>query len=158
MSRQPTVLVLNGPNLNMLGVREPEVYGRDGLDDIAKACAGRAKSLGLTVDFRQSNHEGELITWLQQARGKVQGIVINPAGLSHTSVALMDAVLSTELPVIEVHLSNIFGREAFRHHSFISAVAKGVICGLGAQGYLLALEAMAGLVNSKKTSSKKVRS
>ena len=158
MSRKPTVLVLNGPNLNMLGVREPEVYGRDSLDDIAKACAGRAKSLGLTVDFRQSNHEGELITWLQQARGKVQGIVINPAGLSHTSVALMDAVLSTELPVIEVHLSNIFGREAFRHHSFISAVAKGVICGLGAQGYLLALEAMAGLVNSKKTSSKKVRS
>lgn len=158
LSKQPIVLVLNGPNLNMLGAREPEVYGRDTLDDIAKACAGRAKELGLTVDFRQSNHEGELITWLQQARARAAGIVINPAGLSHTSVALMDAVQVTELPVIEVHLSNIFRREAFRHHSFISAAAKGVICGLGAQGYLLALEAMAGLVKSKKSSSKKARS
>ena len=155
MSRQPTILVLNGPNLNMLGARELEVYGHDTLDDIAKACAGRAKELGLTVDFRQSNHEGELITWLQQARGRAAAIVINPAGLSHTSVALMDALLVTELPVIEVHLSNIFRREAYRHHSYVSEVAKGVICGLGAQGYLLALEAVAKLLKARKANSKK---
>jgi 3-dehydroquinate dehydratase-2 len=115
LSKQPIVLVLNGPNLNMLGTREPEVYGRDTLDDIAKACAGRGKELGLTVDFRQSNHEGELITWLQQARATgssgTVGIVINPAGLSHTSVALMDAVQLTDLPVIEVHLQHLPPRD-----------------------------------------------
>ncbi len=158
LSKQPTILVLNGPNLNMLGVREPELYGRDTLDDIAKACAARGKALGLAVDFRQSNHEGELITWLQQARKGAAGIVINPAGLSHTSVALMDALLLTDLPAIEVHLSNIFRREAYRHHSFISAAAKGVICGLGAQGYLLALDAMAGILSTQKSGSKKARS
>lgn len=155
LPKQPSVLVLNGPNLNMLGVREPELYGSDTLDDIARACAAAGKDLGLVVDFRQSNHEGELITWLQQSRGKAAGIVINPAGLSHTSVALMDALLVTELPVIEVHLSNIFRREAYRHHSYVSTAAKGVICGLGAQGYLLALEAMTKLVKAAKSKSKK---
>jgi 3-dehydroquinate dehydratase-2 len=156
LAKAADVLVLNGPNLNMLGQREPEIYGRETLDDIARAVAGRAKEFGLSVDFRQSNHEGELVTWLQQARGQFKGIVINPAGLSHTSVALLDALIVTELPVIEVHLSNIFRREAFRHHSYVSTAAKGVICGLGAQGYLLAIEALAEILKPAK--SKKGRS
>ncbi len=138
--------MLNGPNLNLLGKREPKVYGRATLDDIARATAARAKGRGLTIDFRQSNHEGELVTWVQQAKGRAKGIVINPGGLSHTSVALLDALTFAELPVIEVHLSNIFRREPFRHHSYVSGVATGVICGLGAQGYELAIEAMAGIL------------
>ena len=144
-SRFKDVLVLNGPNLNLLGRREPEIYGRDTLDDIARATAARAKEFDLSIDFRQSNHEGELVTWVQEARGTVKGIVINPGGFSHTSVALLDALSFTELPVIEVHLSNIHRRERFRHHSYVSAAATGVICGLGAQGYLLAVEALAGM-------------
>jgi 3-dehydroquinate dehydratase-2 len=146
----PSVFVLNGPNLNMLGQRQPEVYGHESLDDIAAACNAKAKALGLAVDFRQSNIEGEMVTWLQQARGRHAGIIINPAAYGHTSVALLDALLVTDLPVIEVHLSNIFRREPFRHHTYVSQAATGVICGLGTQGYLLALEAMAGLINSKK--------
>jgi 3-dehydroquinate dehydratase-2 len=142
------LLVLNGPNLNLLGKREPEIYGRDSLDDIAAATKARAKALGLEVDFRQSNHEGELVTWIQAARDTVRGIIINPGGLSHSSVALLDALIFTELPVIEVHLSNIFRRESFRHHSFVSSAAQGVICGLGAQGYLLAVEAMARILGA----------
>lgn len=134
----------------MLGQRQPEVYGHESLDDIARTCAAKAKALGLTVDFRQSNIEGEMVTWLQQARGRHAGIIINPAAYGHTSIALLDALLVTELPVIEVHLSNIFRREPFRHHTYVSQAAKGVICGLGAQGYALALEAMATLVKSKK--------
>ncbi|HVO01629.1 MAG TPA: type II 3-dehydroquinate dehydratase [Candidatus Cybelea sp.] len=141
------VLVLNGPNLNLLGRREPEIYGRESLDDIARLTRARAEEFGLIIDFRQTNHEGELITWVQQARESARAIVINPAGLGHTSVALLDALIFTELPVIEVHLSNIFRREPFRHHSYVSAAAKGVICGLGAQGYLLAIEAVAALLN-----------
>jgi 3-dehydroquinate dehydratase-2 len=150
LAKQPTVLVLNGPNLNMLGVRQPDVYGRESLGDVEAACTAKAKALGIGIDFRQSNIEGELVTWLQQARGRHAGIVINPAGYGHTSIALLDALLVTELPVIEVHLSNIHRREPFRHHTYTSQAATGVICGLGSQGYLLALEAMANLIKTKK--------
>lgn len=148
------ILVLNGPNLNLLGRREPEIYGRDSLDDIAKAVQVRAKDFGLSVDFRQSNHEGELVTWVQDARDANRGIIINPGGYSHTSVALLDALTFAELPVIEVHLSNIFRRERFRHHSYVSTIAKGVICGLGPQGYLLAVDAMANLLKKPAAKSK----
>ena len=150
MARTAVILVLNGPNLNLLGSRQPEVYGRDSLADIEKSCRRRAGELGVGLEFRQSNHEGELIDWIQQARGKMAGIVINPAGYSHSSVALLDALVASELPVIEVHLSNIFKREAFRHHSFVSEAARGVICGLGPRGYLLALDALADIIAAKK--------
>lgn len=150
MAKAKSILILNGPNLNMLGVRQPEVYGRDTLAHIGKACAARGKALGLAIDFRQSNLEGELVTWIQQARGKQSGIVINPAAYGHTSIALLDALTLAELPVIEVHLSNIHRREPFRHQTYVSQIATGVICGLGAQGYLLALEAMANLIHPKK--------
>jgi 3-dehydroquinate dehydratase-2 len=151
------LLVLNGPNLNLLGRREPEIYGRDSLADIAIAVRAHAKELGLAVDFRQSNHEGELVTWVQDARDTVKGIIINPGGYSHTSVALLDALIFTELPVIEVHLSNIFRRESFRHHSYVSTIAKGVICGLGPQGYLLAVDGMAKILKQPAAKSKKRR-
>ncbi len=137
------IYVLNGPNLNMLGVREPAVYGKDSLDDVRRRTQARAEKLGLAIDFRQSNHEGELITWIQDARGKAAGIIINAGGYTHTSVAILDALQAAELPAIEVHLSNIFRRDAFRHHSYISLGVKGVICGLGARGYELAIEAIA---------------
>lgn len=146
MAIDASVLVLNGPNLNMLGVREPHIYGSVTLDELEAACQERAEQLGISVDFRQSNHEGELVSWIQQARQEHDGIVINAAGYSHTSVAIVDALVLAELPVVEVHLSNIFKREAFRHHSYVSAVAHGVICGLGPTGYLLALEAMAQIL------------
>lgn len=141
-----SVLVLNGPNLNMLGVREPTIYGSTTLDELESACHERAEALGLIVDFRQSNHEGELVSWIQQARGEHDAIIINAAAYTHTSVAILDALSLAELPVIEVHLSNIYKREAFRHHSYISPVATGVICGLGPHGYLLALDAVAQIV------------
>ncbi len=147
-SDEPTVLIINGPNLNMLGVREPSLYGPDTLGDIESACAERAEALGLSVDFRQSNLEGEMVSWIQEARGGHDGIIINAGGYSHTSVALVDALRMAELPVLEVHLSNIYQREPYRHHSYISEVATGVICGLGGQGYLLALDAMAGLIGA----------
>ena len=137
------IYVLNGPNLNMLGVREPAVYGKDSLDDVRRRTQARADKMGLAIDFRQSNHEGELITWIQDARGKAAGIIINAGGYTHTSVAILDALQAAELPAIEVHLSNIFRRDAFRHHSYISLGVKGVICGLGARGYELAIEAIA---------------
>lgn len=149
LAKSPKILILNGPNLNMLGVREPSLYGRDTLSDISKMCARQAKELGLTIDFRQSNLEGELVTWIQQARGKAGGIVINPGGYGHTSIALLDALNIAELPVIEVHLSNIHRREPFRHHTYTSQAATGIICGLGAKGYVLALDAMAGLIRKK---------
>jgi 3-dehydroquinate dehydratase-2 len=137
----PTILVLNGPNLNMLGMREPQIYGRETLGDIEEACREHGHKLGLSIDFRQSNLEGELVTWIQEARGTADAILINAGAYTHTSVALLDALKLTELPVIEVHLSNIFLREAFRHHSYISLAAKGVICGFGGHGYLIALDA-----------------
>jgi 3-dehydroquinate dehydratase-2 len=137
------VLVLNGPNLNMLGTREPGVYGAQTLADIERLCLAEAKALGLNCDFRQSNHEGELVTWIQEAVATADAIVINPAAYSHTSVAIHDALRAVGLPTIEVHLSNIHQREPFRHHSYVSSVAMGVICGLGPAGYKLALHALA---------------
>jgi len=141
-----TVFVLNGPNLNLLGTREPAIYGTETLLDIETSCRERAKGLGLTLDFRQSNHEGQLIDWVQEARGKANGIIINAGGYSHTSIALLDALTASELPIIEVHLSNIHRRDAFRNHSYISLAAKGVIVGLGGFGYELALEAITRLI------------
>lgn len=143
------ILVINGPNLNMLGTRQPEVYGTTTLEDIKASCLAAGKENGVSVDFRQSNHEGEIIDWIQGSKGKFQGLIINAGAFSHTSVALLDALLACELPVIEVHLSNIYRREAFRQHSYVSQVATGVICGLGQQGYVLALEALAKILNRK---------
>jgi 3-dehydroquinate dehydratase-2 len=137
------ILVLNGPNLNLLGTREPGTYGSQTLADIEALCRSEGKALGLVIDFRQSNHEGELVTWIQEARDGADAIVINPAAYSHTSVAIHDALRAVGLPVVEVHLTNIHTREPFRHHSYVSSVAKGVICGLGAAGYRLALIALA---------------
>ncbi len=137
------VLVLNGPNLNMLGTREPETYGSQTLGDIEMMCVQAGERLGLAIEARQSNHEGELVTWIQQALGSFEAIVINPGAYSHTSVAIHDALRAVALPVVEVHLSNIYTREPFRHHSYVSPVATGVICGFGATGYKLALSALA---------------
>jgi 3-dehydroquinate dehydratase-2 len=145
------VYVLNGPNLNLLGTREPEIYGRQTLRDIEKAVAARAKAHGLKIVFRQSNHEGVLVDWIQEARTKGSGIIINPAAYSHTSIALYDAFKAVDKPVIAVHLSNPHQREILRHQDYVSLVAKGVICGLGATGYLLAVEAMAGLLGAGKS-------
>lgn len=137
------VLVLNGPNLNMLGTREPATYGLQTLADVEALCVTEGKALGFEVEARQSNSEGELVTWIQQALGAFDALIINAGGYSHTSVAIHDALRAVGLPVIEVHLSNIYARESFRHHSYISPVATGVICGLGAGGYRLALRALA---------------
>ncbi len=141
-----TILVLNGPNLNLLGKREPDIYGHASLDDIRVATEKRAKTLGLTVDFRQSNEEGEMVSAIQSARSDAGGIIINAAAYTHTSVAILDALLACDVPVIELHLSNIYKREEFRHHSFVSRAATGIICGFGAHGYELAVEAMAHLI------------
>ena len=145
----PIVFILNGPNLNLLGVREPSIYGRDTLGDIEERCTARAAALGLEIDFRQTNHEGQLVDWIQEARESADGIILNAGALTHTSVALLDALSAAELPVIEVHLSNIFRRETFRHHSYVSLAANGVICGFGAQGYELALDAIASLIEGE---------
>ncbi|MDQ0510207.1 type II 3-dehydroquinate dehydratase [Ancylobacter amanitiformis] len=142
-----TVHVLNGPNLNLLGTREPEVYGRTTLADLEAACRASCERHGLDLVFRQTNHEGELVTLLQQARGSL-GVVLNAAAYTHTSVALGDAIKAVGLHVVEVHLSNVFAREPFRHHSYISPVARGVICGLGIDGYRLAIDALAASRNS----------
>ncbi len=142
----PLIVVLNGPNLNMLGVREPEKYGTATLDDVEALCAETAEEYGLAIDFRQTNAEGELVTWIQECRGRAAGIVINPAGYTTTSIAVMDALLAVDLPVIEVHITNIHRREEFRHNSYVSEAATGVICGLGVGGYALAIRAMADLV------------
>jgi len=136
------IFVLNGPNLNLLGTREPEIYGTTTLADIEAMCATRAMALELSVDFRQSNSEGELVTWIQDARTQASAIIINAAAYTHTSIALADALSAADLPTVEVHLSNIYKREAFRHISYISPVALGLICGFGASGYMLALDAL----------------
>jgi 3-dehydroquinate dehydratase-2 len=146
----PLILVVNGPNLNLLGEREPEVYGRETLADIEKACRAKALELGLGLDFRQSNSEAEIVSMIQDARRKAAGIIVNAAAFTHSSVAILDALQAAGLPVIEVHLSNIFRREEFRHRSFVSQAADGVICGLRGQGYVLALEAMARLVRERE--------
>jgi 3-dehydroquinate dehydratase II len=141
-----TIFVLNGPNLNLLGTREPDIYGRETLDDIAAALTERAAELGVNVDIRQSNHEGHLIDWLQEAGASgAKAVILNPGGYTHTSVAIRDAVAAIAVPVIEVHLSNPDARESFRRRSLIAAVAKGSIKGFGAQGYMLALDAAARL-------------
>lgn len=143
VSDRPTFWVLNGPNLNMLGTREPAVYGRETLDDIERACGAAAGAAGFGLDFRQSNGEGELVGWVQQARGAAAAVIVNAGAYTHTSVALHDALRLLDVPVVEVHLSNVFAREPFRHHSYVSPLALGVICGFGGHGYVLAIEALA---------------
>ena len=141
-----TVYILNGPNLNLLGQRQPEIYGHETLADVEAACTALAAELGLAARFRQSNHEGALIDWIHAAREDAAAIVINPAAFTHTSVAILDALKAFDGPVIEVHISNVHQREAFRHHSYVSLRADGVIAGCGTQGYLLALRRVAQLV------------
>jgi len=143
------VLVLNGPNLNLLGTREPDVYGAETLQDIEANCRARAESLGLDIEFRQTNAEGQLVDWVQQARDTADAIIVNAGAYTHTSVALLDALRAVDLPVLEVHLSNIHQREDFRHHSYVSQTAVGMICGFGGFGYEMALEAAARLLTKK---------
>ncbi len=145
---QHAILILNGPNLNLLGTRQPEVYGPTTLQDIEALCAAKAAALNVTMDFVQSNHEGVLIDRLHAARGSFDGIILNAGAYTHSSIALMDAVSSIMLPVVELHLSNIHAREAFRHHSYIAPVAIGQICGFGAAGYALAIEALVGYLGT----------
>jgi 3-dehydroquinate dehydratase-2 len=142
------VTLLNGPNLNLLGQRQPEIYGHETLDDVAAKVADLAEDLGLRLRALQSNHEGQLIDWIQEARGNSAGIIINPGAYTHTSVAILDALNTYEGPVLEVHISNIHKREAFRQHSYVSLRADGVIAGFGTEGYLLALRRMAGLLKA----------
>jgi 3-dehydroquinate dehydratase II len=145
-----TVYVLNGPNLNLLGTREPELYGRATLADVEKLCRETAKRHGLAVVFRQSNHEGEIVDWIQEARAKkAVGLIINPAGYTTTSIAILDALFMLEVPIIEVHITNIHKREEFRHHSYISKAARAVIAGCGVQGYALAIAGVADMISAK---------
>jgi 3-dehydroquinate dehydratase II len=146
-----TIYVLNGPNLNLLGVREPATYGYDTLKDVETNCRNAAAAHGLEISFRQSNAEHQLIDWIHEAREQACGIVINPAAYTHTSVALRDALAAFDPPIIEVHISNVHRREAFRHHSYVSGVADGVICGCGIQGYVFGVERIAALVRLAKT-------
>ena len=146
-----TVYVLNGPNLNLLGMREPHIYGRASLADVEKLCRSTAKRHGLALFFRQSNHEGQIIDWINEARAKkAAGLIINPAGHTTTSVAILDALLAMEAPVIEVHISNIHAREEFRRHSYVSRAARAVICGFGIAGYALAITGLANLIGAKE--------
>ena len=146
MATPPTIYVLNGPNLNLLGTREPEIYGSDTLDDIAAELEEHAKEHGLAIDMRQSNHEGHLVEWLHEANAKgAKAVILNAGALTHTSIALHDAVKAIKVPVIEVHLSNPYAREEFRHHSFIAPVARGTVTGFGPLSYQLALDAAARL-------------
>ncbi len=143
-----SIMIINGPNLNLLGQREPHIYGTTTLNEIEAQCAALAKSYGLTIDFRQSNHEGQLVDWIQHARTNCAGIIINAGAYTHTSVAIHDALKALMIPIIEVHLSNTHAREAFRHQSFISPVARAVICGLGAKGYAVAIDALADMLKA----------
>lgn len=149
VKQRHNILILNGPNLNMLGTREPEIYGFQTLSDIANDCEEYAGELGFGIDFRQTNVEGELVSAIQQARGAFSGLIINAGAYTHTSIAIHDALKILEIPVIEVHLSNPQARESFRHHSYISPVAKGTICGFGGQGYVLALNALRSLLDDE---------
>ncbi len=142
------ILILNGPNLNLLGKRQPEIYGHDNLSDIEKLCHDKANKLNMIVDCHQSNHEGKLIDWIQDARQNYDGIIINAGAYTHTSIAIYDALLSAELPIMEVHISNIYKREEFRHKSLISPIANGILCGFGILGYGFALEALASHFNN----------
>ena len=143
------IYVLNGPNLNLLGSREPEIYGKETLDDIRVLCARKAAARGFPIEFRQSNHEGELVAWIQEARDGASGIIVNAGALTHTSIAMLDALLACPVPAIEVHLSNIFKREPFRHDSYISKGVNGMICGFGSLSYELGIEALAAAINAK---------
>lgn len=138
-----TIMVLNGPNLNLLGTREPDVYGHTTLADVEAGCVEKARALGYEVDFRQSNQEGTLVDWIQEARTNCAAIVFNPGAYTHTSIAIMDAIAAVDLPVAEVHISNVHKREAFRHVSYVSKVALGVVAGFGVFGYLMALDGIA---------------
>jgi 3-dehydroquinate dehydratase-2 len=142
------LFILNGPNLNLLGQREPEIYGRETLDDIKTLCAQRATALSLEIEFRQTNQEGVLVDWLQEANRSASAVVINPGAYTHTSIALFDAIKAMNIPVIETHLSNPASREPFRHHSYVGAAAKGTIAGFGSTSYVLAVEAAARLVGA----------
>ena len=144
------VFVLNGPNLNLLGLREPAIYGAATLKDVEARCVAHAATLGLAIDFRQSNVEGELVTWIHEARDKASGIAINAGAYTHTSVALHDALKAADLPAVEVHLSTVHKREAFRHHSFIAPAVNGVICGFGVESYVLALSALHSIISANK--------
>jgi 3-dehydroquinate dehydratase II len=146
-----TVYVINGPNLNLLGTREPEKYGRASLNDVEKLCHETTERHGFALEFRQSNHEGDIVDWIQEAQAKkAAGIVINPAGYSHTSIAILDSILAVQLPVVEVHITNIHARENFRQHSYVSKAAKAVICGFGIEGYALAITGLAAMAGAKK--------
>jgi 3-dehydroquinate dehydratase-2 len=145
-----TIYVLNGPNLDLLGTREPELYGSATLEDVEKLCETTAQHHGLTVVFHQSNHEGEIIEWIHEARAeKAKGLVINPAGFTTTSVAILDALVTLKAPIIEIHITNIHAREEFRRHSYVSKVARAVICGFGTEGYALAITGLAALTGAK---------
>jgi 3-dehydroquinate dehydratase-2 len=146
-----TIFIINGPNLNLLGTREPEKYGRASLADVEKLCRETGKRLDLTIEFRQSNHEGEIVDWIQEAHAqKAAGIVLNPAGYTTTSIAILDAILAVQVPVVELHITNIHARESFRHHSYVSKAAKAVICGFGIEGYALAITGLAAISGMKK--------
>ncbi len=148
-----TIYVLNGPNLNLLGTREPEKYGRATLPEVETLCRATAGHLGLAVEFRQSNHEGEIVDWIQEAgREKAAGIVINPAGYTTTSIAILDAILGVGIPVVEIHITNIHARDSFRQSSYISKAARGVICGFGIDGYALAITGLAAMIGAKAKS------
>jgi 3-dehydroquinate dehydratase-2 len=145
-----TIYVLNGPNLNLLGEREPELYGHSTLADVEKLCRATAKRHGFAVQFRQSNHEGEIVDWIQEARAKkAAGLIINPAGLTTTSVSVLDALFTVEVPVIEVHITNIHAREEFRRNSYVSLAARAVVCGFGIEGYALSISGLAALTGAK---------
>jgi 3-dehydroquinate dehydratase-2 len=144
-----SIFVLNGPNLNLLGQRQPDIYGRKTLADVEVLCRARAQRYDFDVTFRQSNHEGDVVDWLQEARQEAAGVIINPGAFTHTSIAILDAIIATELPVIEVHISNIHAREEFRRRSYVSTVAKAVLCGFGIEGYGLAIDGLAALLGAK---------